>query len=44
MKKIFTLALVLCATLSMQAAFHLSINQLINDEEIASQFKTLLGQ
>lgn len=36
MKKIFTLALVLCATLSMQAAFHLSINQLINDEEIAT--------
>ena len=36
MKKIFTLALVLCATLSMQAAVHLSINQLINDEEIAT--------
>ena len=37
MKKIFTTAFVLCAALSMQAALHLTVNQVINEEDVTTQ-------
>ena len=37
MKKIFTTIFVLCAALSTQAALHLTVNQVINDEEVATE-------
>ena len=37
MKKIFTIPFVLCVALSMQAALHLTVNQVINDEEVATE-------
>ena len=37
MKKIFTTAFMLCAALGMQAALHLTVNQMINDEEVATE-------
>lgn len=37
MKKIFTTAFVLCAALSMQAALHLTVNQVINEEDVTTE-------
>lgn len=37
MKKIFTTAFVLCAAWSMQAALHLTIYQMIDDEEVTTE-------
>ena len=37
MKKIFTTIFVLCAALSMQAALHLTVNQVINEEDVTTQ-------
>lgn len=37
MKKIFTTAFVLCAALGMQAALHLTVNQVIDDEEVTTE-------
>ena len=37
MKKIFTTAFVLCAALGMQAALHLTIYQMIDDEEVTTE-------
>lgn len=34
MKKIFTTIFVLCAALNMQAALHVSVNQVIDDEDV----------
>ncbi len=45
MKKFLTTVLVLCAAFSMQAALHLTVNQVIDDEEVATditQSTTLL--
>ena len=35
MKKIFTTIFVLCTALGMQAALHLTVNQVVNDEDVA---------
>ena len=37
MKKIFTTAFVLCAAWSMQAALHLTVNQVIDDEDVTTE-------
>lgn len=37
MKKIFTTAFVLCAALSTQAALHLTVNQVINEEDVTTE-------
>ena len=37
MKKIFTTILVLCAAWSMQAGLHLTVNQVIDDEEVTTE-------
>lgn len=37
MKKIFTTIFVLCAALSTQAALHLTVNQVINEEDVTTQ-------
>ena len=37
MKKIFTTIFAFCAAFSMQAGLHLSVNQMIDDEEVATE-------
>lgn len=37
MKKIFTTIFVLCAALSMQAGLHITVNQVINDEDVITE-------
>ena len=37
MKKIFTTAFLLCAAWSMQAALHLTVNQVIDEEEVTTE-------
>lgn len=37
MKKIFTTIFVLCAALSTQAALHLTVNQVINEEDVTTE-------
>ena len=37
MKKIFTTAFVLCAAWSMHAALHLTVNQVIDDEDVTTE-------
>ena len=37
MKKIFTTIFAFCAAFSMQAALHLTVNQVIDDEEVATE-------
>ena len=37
MKKILTTIFVLCTTLSMQAALHITVNQVINGEDVATE-------